>query len=203
MARRKSKLAATTSLILAALGFLFWQFGPGEAVFAIANLSDPAKLATLEKRGANPRVNKIVYWIDHARRRGLTPDRTLRAANFLNWTSEPRAGLVREELTRNLAIADELGLLTADNREKLRNGHAAIVTRGPYEHAPVEIDHIVPVSLAPEIGNELANLEMLPKPLNRAKSAKVGERQLAHAERLRQAGLLTEESLQRVQAQAR
>jgi len=48
------------------------------------------------------------------------------------------------------------------------------------------------------VGNELANLEMLPKTLNREKSNRVNERQLAHAERLREAGLLTGESYARV-----
>ncbi|MBC8001585.1 MAG: hypothetical protein H7X97_03260, partial [Opitutaceae bacterium] len=66
----------------------------------------------------------------------------------------------------------------------------------------VEIDHIVPYSLAPEIGNELANLEMLPKSLNRQKSNRVNERQLAHARTLLAAGLLTADSFAKVELQA-
>ena len=84
----------------------------------------------------------------------------------------------------------------------MRRGHAGIVTQGPYTRSPVEIDHIVPYSLAKEVGNELANLEMLPELLNRRKSNHVGERQLSHAQRLYEAGLLTPESLARVQAHA-
>ena len=61
----------------------------------------------------------------------------------------------------------------------------------------------MPISLAPEVGNELANLEMLPKTLNREKSNRVSERQLAHAERLREAGLLTGESYTRVKMKNR
>ena len=34
----------------------------------IASLIDPAKLATLGERGANPRVQKAVYWLATARK---------------------------------------------------------------------------------------------------------------------------------------
>ena len=51
--------------------------------------------------------------------------------------------------------------------------------RGPYAGQIAEVDHIVPLAQAGGIGNELANLELLPATLNRAKSDKVGERQAA------------------------
>jgi hypothetical protein len=104
---------------------------------------------------------------------------------------------------RNLKIADQLGLLSGENLNKLRNGHAGVVSRGPYAGESVEIDHVVPYSLAPEVGNELANLEMLPRTLNRRKSNRVGQRQLDQAERLFQAGLLTKVSRDRVRAKAK
>ena len=43
----------------------------------------------------------------------------------------------------------------------------------------------MPLSLAREVGNELANLEMLPEKLNRAKSNGLGERRLALAKKFR------------------
>jgi hypothetical protein len=196
------KLSAASGLV-ALIGWLLWQFSPVGPVFAVANLSDPAKLATLGERGANPRLNKIVYWLDQARRHGLPVGTTISFAQTLNWTTEPRASLVKASLLRNMQIAEQLGLLTSDNRDRLRHGKAAIVTKGPYANSPVEIDHIVPYSLAREAGNELANLEMLPEPLNRRKSNRVGERQLAHAQRLFQARLISKESLARVESQAR
>lgn len=205
MPRRRLPLPRSRKLkwfsVLAAIaGALIWQFSPAQAVLAISNLSDPAKLATLGKRGANPRVNKIVYWLDDARRRGLSPERTLAAAQFLNGTTGARAELVRETQARNVQIADELGLFTGENRQRLREGRAARVTLGPHTGQEVEIDHIVPVSLAPETGNELANLEMLPEKLNQQKSNRVTERQREFARRLATAGLLGGESLQRIEA---
>jgi hypothetical protein len=200
---RHVKRASVAGLALVLAGTLGWRFSPLQAVLAVSTLSDPAKLATLGKRGANSRLNKIVYWLDQSRSRGMSPETAVSLSQRLNSTTEPQASLVKASLLRNLKIADELGLLTAENRERLRRGNAAVVTRGPYAGANVEIDHIVPVSLAPEVGNELANLEMLPAPLNRLKSNRVGPRQLSHAEALAQAGLLSPESLARVRQQPR
>jgi 5-methylcytosine-specific restriction endonuclease McrA len=200
--RKVPKKFKFASAILAVIGFAVWQFTPLQAIFAISNLSDPAKLATLGERGANSRLNKIVFWLDVARNRGMGAETAISWAQTINGTGEPRASLVKAELARNLQIADELGLLTAENRDRLKRGNAAIVTRGPYTGETVEIDHIVPISLAPEVGNELANLEMLPKTLNRKKSNQVGERQLSYAEKLCTAGMVSKESLEKVQQRA-
>ena len=40
----------------------------------LAPLIDPAKLATLGKRGANPRVEKTVYWLSVASSHGALPE---------------------------------------------------------------------------------------------------------------------------------
>ena len=200
--RRRKLLTRFAPLLLASLAASLWQFGPGQAVHSVASLSDPAKLSTLGKRGANSRLNKIVYWLEHAEARGLSPENTIRFAQMLNGTREPRASLVKVSLLRNLKIATELGLRTPDNLARLRRGNSALVTRNRYSGEPAEVDHIVPVSLAPETGNELANLEMLPMTLNRRKSDNVGQRQLALARKLFDAGLLTRESLERVQSKA-
>lgn len=197
--RRKLSFAA---LVLALMGAVLWQIPPVQAVFAISNLSDPAKLATLGERGANPRFNKIVYWLHEAEAWRLAPETAVHCAQWLNGTREPRASLVRTNLLRNLALAAELGLLTEPNLTKLRRGSAATVTHGPHAGQAVEVDHIVPRSLAPEVENELANLELLPASLNRRKSDRVGERQVAYARQLHAAGLLTATSLERVTARA-
>ena len=200
--KRLLRRATLGSSLVALVAFVLWQLVPIDAIFAIASLSDPVKLATLGERGANSRLNKIVYWLQDARKRGLAPSTSIGVAQVLNWTREPHASVVKESLLRNLKIADQLGLLTPENLDRLRKGQAANVTKGPYAKFPVEIDHIVPYSLAREVGNELANLEMLPEPLNRRKSNRVGERQISHARKLLDAGLLSRESFQRVQAHA-
>ena len=193
----RPKHSLLLGLLILILGAV-WQFNPVADVRTVAALIDPVKLAGLGERGANPRLNKLIYWLWHAEQRGLSPESSLSWALWLNGQQEPQAGLVKESLLRNVKIATQLGLLDAQNLDHLRHGRAAIVRSGPYRGEVVEIDHIVPYSLAPEVGNDLANLEMLPRTLNRRKSNLVNERQLAHAERLHTAGLLTQKSLDQV-----
>jgi hypothetical protein len=201
--KRRRKQLGVVSLVFALVAGLVWQFTPLQAILAIASLSDPAKLATLGKRGANPRLNKIVYWLDAGRERGLAAAGTVVWAQRVNGAEGARALLVRDSLLRNLRIAEQLGLLTEANRVRLRSGDAGVITLGPYAGETVEIDHVVPISLAPELGNELANLEMLPRSLNRSKSNRVGARQLDVAEDFFEAGLLTPDSMARLKDAAR
>ncbi len=202
MLTRRNKAISVVSLAFILAGWLVYLFGPFQAVFAVSNLSDPAKLAMLGERAANPRLNKIVYWLHAADRKGMSPETTIRIAQLINRTKEPRASLVKESLVRNVKIADLLGLFVSENEVRLRNGKAGVITRGRYATSHMEIDHIVPYSLAPEVGNELANLEMMPQHLNREKSNRVGRRQLAHAEKLYAAGLITQESLAKTKKKA-
>lgn len=171
------------------------------AVEAIAAQSDPAKLATLGRRQANPRLKRIVYFLAQARDAGADPAAVIQAAQKANGSAgTPRAALVSAGLLRNLKIADGLGLLTPDNRARLSRGNAPIVTRGPYAGQPAEVDHVVPLALAGELDHELANLELLPETLNRRKSDKVGARQVDYARRFRDAGLLLPGTFERVQS---
>jgi hypothetical protein len=201
--KKAPRIKGIAALVVVLFSFGLWQWGPFSAVFAIANLIDPAKLEKLGDRGANPRLNKTVYWLDTAERHFLGPHMAITMAQTINGTGGKRAELTRDSLLRNLKIAHELGLLTADNREKLRGGHAGIITLGPYAGETVEIDHIVPFSLAPELGNNLANLEMIPRTINRRKLDHVGARQLQQAEVFFQAGLLSPKSYEKVKAKAR
>ena len=168
---------------------------------AIAAQGDPARLATLGSRGANPRLKRIVFYLALARDAGADPGQIIEEAQRQNGSAgTPRAELVKAGLLRNLKIADGLGLLTPDNRARLRRGAAPVVTRGPYAGQHAEVDHVVPRALARELDHELANLELLPARLNRQKSARVGERQLDYARRFRDAGLISAGSFARVQA---
>jgi hypothetical protein len=195
---RPNRKRGVSVLVVALFLFGLWYLSPIQAIQALASLTDPDKLATLSERGANTRLNKIVFYLHEVRAKGVAPETAIRWAQSLNGTKEPRRGLVQQSLLRNLKIADELLLFTPANRERLRRGLAAKVVRGPYSGETVEIDHIVPLSLAPEVGNELANLEMLPQTMNRKKSNYITTRQLSLAQRLFEAGLLRQESLQRI-----
>ena len=91
--RRARKNLSLISLLVAFVGWLGWQFGPFQSIQAVASLSDPQKLETLGERGANSRLNKIVYWLDQSENRGFSADRTIDLAQWFNGTEKRRAAL--------------------------------------------------------------------------------------------------------------
>lgn len=77
--------------------------------------------------------------------------------------------------------------------QALRKGNAPTITRGPYAGDVVEVDHIIPRAVVPELDRKLYNLEFMPGRMNREKSAKIGQRQIALAKRWADQGLLSRE----------
>lgn len=155
------------------------------AAIALRSLIDPAKLDTLKgDRATNTRLRKACYWLHVATMRGTDP------GNFIDSLGLPptaRFELARDSLLRNLTILDRLGCLTQENIEGLRRGEAPTIMRGPYAGEKAEVDHIVPVAVAPEFANWIGNLEFMPRTLNRRKSGSMGERQWSHLRKLRAA----------------
>lgn len=199
-AGKKAKLFLT---ILTALLALAWWLIRQTPEFAIANLANPTELRTLGERGANSRLNQIVFWLYDADQAGRNLTNVLATALWTVYRNESQRDLVQSSLLRNFTIARQLGLLTNahQNLEQLHRGRSPVITSGPYAGEKTEVDHIVPRSIAPETDNELANLELMPASLNRKKSDRVTSRQVAHAEKLFAAGLLRPETLERVRAQ--
>ena len=52
------------------------------------------------------------------------------------------------------------------------------------------MDHIIPRSVAPELDNLIANLELMPQRMNAGKHDRVAERQVKLARRLQKAEIL-------------
>jgi hypothetical protein len=102
-------------------------------------------------------------------------------------------------LLENLKIAKELGLLTPEGMVELRRGNSATITKGEYAGQKAEADNVIPMSLCPELQNQVMNLELLPASLMRAKSDKVTERAKVFAKELYEAKLLSEEGWTKVQ----
>ena len=171
------------------------------AVTAIAALTDPAKLATLTaKRAANPRFLKCVYWLHDARTRGLEPKTVVAQAQAITHSEGARATLILAALIRSLDIAEKLGCLEGDNADLLRRGRSPTITHGPYAGDPAEVDHIIPIAVVAHLENEIANLELLPRTINRRLGMKITQRELSYAGKFRDAGLLTEEEFQLIQS---
>lgn len=165
---------------------------------ALRDQSDPAKLATLGKRAANPRVNRIVFYLHQANESGTNPSEALDWAFGENGTTGLVAVLSKGTQLLNYQHAIDWGLLTDDNLEKLKRGNAPVITKGRHQGQATDVDHIVPISLAPEAGNSLANLELLPSSVNRSKGASVGIHEFKFAKRLHEAGIIENDTLSTV-----
>jgi hypothetical protein len=170
-------------------------------VSQIANLIAPAKLATLGERGANPRVQKAVYWLATARQQGEKPANVLdRAVALAGYKNPDAAKLTKNALLRNLDIAEKLGCLNGTGLNEMRHGKAATVMKGPYKGDQLSVDHIIPRAVVPELDNVIANLELMPLRMNEQKNATIGSRQRDLAKKLYQAGLLSRKGLEAVYA---
>jgi len=168
-----------------------WRKGAGSLAFA----ADPAKLATLRERGANPRIQKAVAILGAAEADKLDPSAVCTAA-IERVKMKPAAGeLTKAALLRNLDIARKLGCLDDAGLADMRRGQSPTIKRGPYAGDELSVDHIIPRAVCPELDNVIANLELMPLKLNQKKNNSVGERQVSHAEKLHAAGLLSREGL--------
>lgn len=157
----------------------------------VASLIDPAKLATLKERGANSRIQKITAILCTAKANAKTPEEiTTQAIQIIGWGGTEKGNLTAAAILRNLMIAERLGAITPADIAAMKKGNAATVRKGPYSGTPLSVDHIIPRSIAPQLDNVVANLELLPLRLNQAKGNKIGVRQRDLARKLHAAGLL-------------
>jgi hypothetical protein len=158
----------------------------------ISSLIDPAKLRTLQVRGAIPRIPKIVYQLESARRAGQKPSTLIdRAMRMVGITDPLAAKLTKEAMLRNLKIATRLGCLDAEGLDEMKHGKSPAIRSGPYKGDQLSVDHIIPLKVAPELDHVIANLELMPLRANERKNAKVGSRQRDLAEKLFRAHLLS------------
>lgn len=164
----------------------------------ITPLIDPVKLATLGPRGANPRVQKYVYWLSEAQKSGTSPKAVVNDALEKVGLKSEAAKLTKTVMLRNLEIAQKLGCLDQAGMEEMKRGRSPTVRKGPYAGQELSVDHIIPRAVCPELDNAIANLELLPLRLNESKNSKIGNRQADLAKKLNKAGLLSDEGLRAV-----
>jgi hypothetical protein len=189
--------------ILAATAGASWAAGEAEYVTTIVALIDPAKLATLGPRGANPRVQKCVYWLETARRERFKGEKLLEQALAKVGMKGAAADLTREAVVRNWKAAKAFGCLNPEGLEAMRHGQAATIRKGRYKGQELSVDHVVPRAVVPELDHVIANLAFMPLRLNEAKNERIGPIELALARKLNKAGLLSGAGLQAVESAAR
>ena len=122
----------------------------------IAPLIDPAKLATLAARGANPRIQKVTYWLAKAKEDKEDPATVAAdAVRLAGYTNALAAEMTKAALLRNLDIATQLGCLDAEGMAEMWKGNAPTVKRGQYRGQELSDDRILPRSKVPECREHL------------------------------------------------
>ena len=179
-----------------------WPLHADDFTAKLTPLIDPAKLATLGQRGANPRIQKAVAILADAQASGAKPAEVARQTVERAGYTGGAAGLTTAALLRNLDFAGKLGCLDATNLAAMLRGNSPTVRAGPYAGQKAAVDHIIPRAVVPALDNTIVNLELLPAKLNGAKSAKVGARQLDLARQFHRAGLLDAAGLAAVERAA-
>jgi hypothetical protein len=169
----------------------------------ISPLVDPAKLATLGPRAANPRVQKYVAHLADAKRAGEDPALVAKRAIELVGLREKAAEISVERMLQNLAVAEKNGCLEEAGLRDMRRGQAPTIQVGAHKGDELSVDHVIPLKIAPELDKVIANLKLVPLRANASKQAKVGEEGLAFARRLRDAGLLSESGMTAVERAAK
>lgn len=140
-------------------------------------------------RSGNPLLRKVEFHLEKARLAGFSYESAL---NRIYSESQTAPALIqpRKQALRTVMKTDQqLGLLTPENLQRLEAGRATVVTRGnpKYLGEITEVDHRIPIR-GPNgraiYENEVANLQVLPKSINREKWANVNEISKAHEAKL-------------------
>ena len=157
------------------------EVGRNTSAKAISALCSPSKLAALKpgNRAANQRFRKLMFYVNQADERGVLPKAYI-AQIYGEFKVAPYAGkkhvyapeTERQNLEAQYRLGKIYGLYTADNLKLLKRGRSPFITRGEYQGEKAEVDHLIPVKIAPELECSMANLGWLPKSVNRKKSAK-------------------------------
>ena len=125
----RSIFAAAFALLLPCIAL-----AQSASVEADANLADPAKLATLGVRGANPRVQKITCWLATAQTNGEKPEADIVAVlGRFGWAETTKGELTKAAMLRNLDIAEKLGGLL-----NFSEGAEASAQRGRHERGHLQ-----------------------------------------------------------------
>ena len=168
---------------------------------AIASLTDPKKLATLKgERAVNPRFQKCIWYLSQ-RTINRDPAVVIDKAMELNKTAGTAyAKAVKRALMEGLYANNKYGGVGSAYGvgQEMKQGKSATITKGEYAGQEATADHIIPLSVCPELQNQIFNLQLLPASLNSSKGNKVEVEQVRFAEGLNKDGLLSAEGLEAV-----
>ena len=169
---------------------------------AIASLTDPKKLATLKgERAVNPRFQKCIWYLSQMTI-NRDPAVVIDKAMELNKTAGTAyAKAVKRALMEGLYAHNKYGGVGSfEGNQEMKQGKSATITKGEYAGQEATADHYIPLSVCPELQNQIFNLQLLPASLNSSKGNKVEAEQVRFAEGLNKDGLLSAEGLEAVRS---
>jgi hypothetical protein len=171
----------------------------------LAPLLDPAKVDTLKgDRPINARLYRVFYWLETARRAGGKPAEVLDAAQAAaHYAGTARANADQQCIIWSASRLQSFGCFTPAGMARLRKGGSPTITTGPHASESIALDHVLPVSIVPELAARFYNLEAIPAGANLSKSNKIGKRELELARRWHRKGLLSAVGLETVASAAR
>jgi hypothetical protein len=175
-----------------------------KATTRIRELTNPEriKLLTDQERGANARVKKILYWMYAIDHNGGDVRATLWSALKPhigpNGYTPKQAALVLNNVLDNYRGAQRAAVFSPLNRALLRLGLAPLAVSRTGQIFVYDVDHLIPLKVAPEIATSLANLRLTPAPLNRAVQETISAEVVDLAVKFNRAGLLSKQGLSNV-----
>ncbi|MES2920077.1 MAG: hypothetical protein V4819_00925 [Verrucomicrobiota bacterium] len=169
----------------------------------LAPLLDPAKVDTLKgDRPINARLYRVFYWLETARLVGGKPAEVLDIAQAAaHYAGTARAKADQQCIIWSASRLQAFGCFTPAGMEKLRKGGSPVITQGPHAGQAIALDHVLPVSIVPELAARFYNLEAIPAGANLSKSNKIGQREMDLARRWQREGLLSAKGLKAVDAE--
>jgi hypothetical protein len=171
----------------------------------LANLLDPLKIATLNgSRALNSRLHKVLYWLWQEELEGHDPNEALWRAMKMAKADEGglpsmlNGRIDHAQIINNYDFAKNLHVFERpENLELMRRGKSPLIDT-PWGVENVEVDHIVPVSSAPELSNAWGNLAYQTKKFNRMRGDKfipsMGEKLIEY----RDAGILPQSRVDQI-----
>ena len=122
-----------------------------------------------ERREGNIPFRKALFHLASAQKSGLSSAEIADELYKDSQIPQPIIEIRKKRAIGNLKEIRGLGLDTPENLDLLKRGESPYVTRGIYAGTTIEVDHMVSIQDSIEFKNEVANFQLLPKPINHKK----------------------------------
>lgn len=149
-----------------------------------------------KERGSNETMRIVNYKIYQAHSDGLDIEKLLELAQPTHLQPPPLAKLNSKRFKDNLRLGIEYGIYEGEaNLKALAYGKAPTITKGEFAGERIDVEHVVPKSIAPGLDNILANLMWYPASLNQSKNNTITQEAMDMAEVFADEGILQTDEL--------